>query len=141
MAGDPNCVFCKIVAGQIPALTVESTEAALAFLDIGPLAEGHLLLIPKSHYGRLEDLPADLAGEVCRLLPRLGQALTQVTEAPAYNVLQNNGRLSGQEVPHVHFHLIPRSEGDGLGYRWHPKSYAEGRAEELQRRLREALGG
>jgi histidine triad (HIT) family protein len=141
MTSDPDCVFCKIAAGDIPSHRVLESDAALAFLDIGPLSDGHLLLIPRDHFERLEEMPEDVAGEICRLLPRLGKALMQVTQAGGYNVLQNNGRVSGQEVPHVHFHLIARSAGDSLGYRWHPKSYAEGRAQELQSLLQTALGG
>lgn len=140
MAGDSDCVFCKIAAGEIPSHNVLEIESALAFLDIGPLSDGHLLVIPRDHYERLEDMPAAAVGEICRLLPRLGQALVQVTKAAGYNVLQNNGRVAGQVVPHVHFHLIARSEGDGLGYRWHPKSYPQGRGEELRQQLRAALG-
>lgn len=141
MAADPDCVFCKIVAGLIPSQAVLQTEAALAFLDVGPLSDGHLLVIPRDHYGRLEEMPAAVVSEIGGLLPRLGQALVQVTGALGYNVLQNNGRVAGQVVPHVHFHLIPRAEGDGLGYRWHPQSYPEGRADELRRRFLAALGG
>ena len=140
MAADPNCIFCKIVAGEIPAGVVLRTEACLAFLDIGPQSDGHLLVIPLDHYARLEEMPAGLAGALCRELPRLARALLEVTGAAGYNILQNNGRVSGQEVPHVHFHLIPRAEGDGLGYRWHPKSYAEGRAEQILAKFRAALG-
>ena len=140
MAADSDCVFCKIAAGQIPSKIVLGNETAVAFLDVGPLADGHLLLIPRDHCERLEDLSTDVVAEVCGLLPRLGKALVQVTGAAGYNVLQNNGRIAGQVVPHVHFHLIPRAEGDGLGYRWHPKTYAEGRAEELCQQLCAALG-
>ena len=139
MPADQNCVFCKIAAGQIPAAVVFRTDSCLAFMDIGPLADGHLLLIPVDHYERMEEMPADVAGKLCGQLPKLGAALVEVTGASGYNILQNNGRVSGQEVGHVHIHLIPRSKGDGLGYRWHPKSYPEGRAEQLAERFRTAL--
>jgi histidine triad (HIT) family protein len=141
MGRNPDCVFCKIVSGEIPSETIFDTEEALAFLDVGPLAEGHLLLIPKDHYETLDKMPAELVARVCSHLPKLGNALRRVTEVGAYNVLQNNGRTAGQAVGHVHFHLIPRVEGDGLGYRWHPKAYAEGRAGELGGRLRSAIEG
>ncbi|MCP4249608.1 MAG: HIT family protein [bacterium] len=137
----PDCVFCKIVAGQIPSHTVLRDDACMAFLDVGPLADGHLLLIPLAHYERLDEVPADLTASVTRRLPELGRALVQATGADGYNVLQNNGAVSGQVVPHVHFHLIPRRDADGLGYRWHPKSYPEGRAEELLAQLTDALAG
>jgi len=140
MASHADCVFCKIVAGQIPANVVSHTRTGLAFLDIGPLAEGHLLLIPREHYSRLEEMPADLAADLAAQLPALGKVLVQITEARGYNVLQNNGLAAGQVVNHVHFHLIPRRPDDGLGYRWLPKSYPPGRAEELCDQFRRALG-
>ena len=135
----PDCIFCKIVAGQIPCMQVYGDDDCLAFLDIGPLAQGHLLLIPREHFGRLEEVPPEALAKVCSVLPRLGSALVDVTGAAGYNVLLNNGAVAGQEVPHVHFHLIPRVEGDGLGYRWNRTAYAEGRIEELGGQLRAAV--
>ncbi len=139
MQTDPDCVFCRIVAGAIPAARVFENDRVLAFLDIGPLAEGHLLVIPREHYARLEQMPPDLAGDLARCLPDLARAVLRVTGAPGYNLLQNNDRTAGQVVGHVHFHIIPRHDGDGLGYRWNASSYPPGRAEELQRRIRDAL--
>ncbi len=139
MAADPNCIFCKIAAGDIPSTTVLDSPLAIAFLDVGPLADGHVLLIPRDHYERLDQMPADVFGQVAALLPKLGSALQRVAGVDAYNVLQNNGAAAGQEVGHVHFHLIPRCPGDGLGYRWNAKSYAAGRADELAARFSELL--
>ena len=138
---DPSCIFCKIIAGAIPALRVYEDDQAFAFLDIGPLAEGHLLVIPKRHYHRLEDMDPDAVAAVARLLPRLSRAVIQVTGCPAYNVLQNNGKEAGQEVGHVHFHIIPRTAADGLGYRWNAGKYAPGRAEELHQQMITAVQG
>jgi len=139
MSRDPNCIFCKIVVGEIPALVVLNTPDVLGFLDIGPLSEGHVLLVPKSHAERLTDLSRETAGAIGGLLPAVGRALVKVTEADGFNVLQNNGAVAGQVVGHVHFHLIPRSAGDGLGYRWIPGTYPEGRAETVAHALRDAL--
>lgn len=140
MDSDPNCVFCKIVAGQIPALRVYEDESMLAFLDIGPLAEGHLLVIPKEHAERLEEVSPETLAQIARQLPSLARAVLQVTKAEGYNLLQNNGQVSGQEVPHVHFHIIPRVASDGLGYRWLASKYPAGKAEELQQQLKAILG-
>jgi histidine triad (HIT) family protein len=140
MNTDPNCIFCKIVAGAIPALRVHEDEKILAFLDIGPLAEGHLLIIPKAHSERLEEMEPDVLGHLARQLPRLARAVLSVTGSEGYNLLQNNGRVSGQEVPHVHFHIIPRAPGDGLGYRWLASSYSPGRGEDLRKAMITALG-
>lgn len=136
---EPDCIFCKIVAGQIPALRVFEDEAVLAFLDIGPLAEGHTLIIPKQHYERLEDMPEDAVVDLTRHLPRLGRAVMKVTSAPGYNVLQNNGKEAGQVVGHVHVHIIPRAADDGLGYRWNASKYPNGRADEVYKQLVAAL--
>ena len=140
MSADPDCIFCKIAAGQIPARVVLGKPAWMAFLDVAPQSEGHLLVIPADHFVRLDELPAELAGDMLGQLPALARAVMDVPGAAGYNILQNNGRVAGQEVQHVHFHIIPRSAGDGLGYRWHPKSYAEGRAEELHAKLTALLG-
>jgi histidine triad (HIT) family protein len=136
---DPSCVFCKIVNGQIPCTRVFEDDATLAFLDIGPVAEGHLLVIPKQHHVRLDQMPTDSLLAVIRHLPQLAQAVMKVTGAPAYNLLENNGREAGQDVPHVHFHIIPRKAADGLGYRWNAGKYPPGRAEELRELLLNAL--
>lgn len=134
-----ECVFCRIAQGQLPAQRVFENDHCLAFLDIAPLAEGHLLVIPRRHYHCLHDVPPDEAAEIARALPRLGRALLAVTGAAGYNLLQNNGRVAGQVVEHVHFHLIPRQEGDGLGYRWPAGKYPPGRAEQLHQRFRDVL--
>lgn len=139
MNTDPACIFCKIVAGQIPAMRVYEDDVVLAFLDIGPLAESHLLVIPKEHSETLAGTSPDVLAHLARQLPRLSNAVVQVSGADGYNLLQNNGRVSGQEVPHVHFHIIPRVQGDGLGYRWLPKPYPHGRGEELRQKLVAAL--
>lgn len=135
MSPSESCVFCKIVAGEIPSAKVFEDEHCLAFMDIGPLAPGHLLIIPKGHIELLWDLPPDTAAAIMAQLPRLSRAVMDATGAEGCNVLQNNGRASGQEVEHLHFHIIPRRTGDGLGYRWLPGSYGEGEMEAMWRNL------
>ena len=136
---DPSCVFCKIVAGQIPCHRVYEDGEVLAFLDIGPLADGHLLVVPKGHYGRLEEMPPEVLGRLAATFPRLARAVLQATGAAGYNLLQNNGGVAQQEVPHVHFHIIPRAAGDGLGYRWIKSADASQRVDVMRGRLLEAL--
>jgi len=140
MRADPECVFCKIVAGEIPCQAVLQTEACLALLDIGPLAEGHLLLIPKEHYQTVDQMPEQLAGQVLRHVPRLVAAVKAVTACQGVNVLQNNGRVAHQVVPHVHFHIIPRNAGDEFHFNWPAGTYPQGRAERLAEALRAELG-
>lgn len=114
-----DCIFCKIVAGEIPSHTLLDEDEVLAFLDIGPLSRGHVLLIPKGHYETVDALPEATAAACGSVLPRISRALVAATRAPAWNVLQNNGALAHQAVGHVHFHLIPKYEdGSGLGIAW-----------------------
>lgn len=123
---DPNCIFCKIAAGQIPCHKLYEDERVLAFLDLGPLANGHALLIPKHHAKELGDLPDDDAAAVGSVLPRLARAIAQATGNDAYNVLVNIGEPAGQVVMHVHLHIIPKptdapssgQPGSGLGLHW-----------------------
>jgi len=134
-----NCVFCRILAREIPAHVILDTPACLAFLDVGPLSEGHLLAIPRRHVERLDQLSEDEAAGLARLLPRLSRAVLGATGAPGLNILQNNGSEAGQVVPHVHFHLIPRRANDGLGYRWNAGRYSAGRVEAVRDALLNAL--
>jgi histidine triad (HIT) family protein len=115
---DPDCIFCKIVAGAIPCHKVFEDDHVLALLDVGPLSRGHTLVIPKAHHTTLGDMPGDLAGRCLAVAAQLGPRIAAAVEAPGWNVLQNNGTAAGQVVMHVHLHIIPRREGDGLGYRW-----------------------
>ncbi|SFR86731.1 histidine triad (HIT) family protein [Halomicrobium zhouii] len=110
---DSDCIFCQIVAGDIPANVVAETDDAIAFLDANPLAPGHTLVIPKEHYHRLNDVPDDVAAEVLGLVHEVVPAVEAAVDAPATTVAFNNGEEAGQEVPHVHGHIVPRSGDDG----------------------------
>jgi len=139
MGDEENCIFCKIASGAIPSLKVFEDEQTFAFLDIRPLAEGHMLVIPKRHCATLPDMSAEEIAATTRHLPRLARAVMAATGAEGCNVLQNTGRAAGQEVPHVHWHIIPRRSGDGLGYRWNASSYAPGRDRQVQESILAAL--
>jgi len=117
-AADPSrmsddCVFCSIVAGEIPARTVHETDDVLAFLDANPLARGHTLVIPKSHARHLGDLDDALASDLFAAVTELTPRIESTVGADGANVGINDGAAAGQEVPHVHGHVIPRFEGDG----------------------------
>ena len=122
MSSAPDCIFCRIAAGQIPAQVVYQSPEVLAFLDIAPLADGHTVVIPRAHAERLHELDPAAAAEVGRVLGSLAMRIVSAVGAEGYNVLQNNGATAGQVVPHVHFHIIPRRGGDGLGIRWNAQS-------------------
>ncbi len=115
---DPNCIFCKIVAGFIPCHKIAETAEALSFLDIGPLSRGHALVIPKGHAVTLDQLSDEAVAGCATLAKKIGAAIATAMGVGGWNLLQNNGSIAGQVVPHVHFHIIPRAPGDALGFRW-----------------------
>jgi len=127
-----DCIFCKIVAGQIPSAKVFENDSVLAFMDINPLAPGHVLVIPKGHCERLSEMSAADCAEIGKALPVVSRAVVAATTAEGFNVYQTNGACAGQQVGHVHFHVIPRNPGDGLGYRWTPRRYGEGEIEKYR---------
>jgi histidine triad (HIT) family protein len=108
-----DCIFCSIVDGEIPGRIVYEAESTLAFLDANPLAEGHVLVIPTEHYERVEDLPGNVASAIGRAIAAVAPAIEDAVSAPATTIAYNNGEEAGQEVPHVHAHVIPRSPDDG----------------------------
>ena len=136
---DPACVFCKILDGQIPATKVFQDDCCLAFLDIGPVTDGHLLLVSAEHVEDIGGLSPQQAAGMLRNLPALVRAVRAATGCQGVNVLQNNGRIAGQLVQHVHFHIIPRSPGDAFTYAWPAGKYPPGRADQLAQAIREAL--
>ena len=108
-----DCIFCKIVSKEIPAKILVETESCIGFLDAFPLAKGHALVIPKRHYEKLQDLPINVNTEVFSTVHSLISKVDSLTGATLVAV--HNGKQSGQEIPHVHVHLIPRSEDDSAG--------------------------
>lgn len=135
----PETVFDRILAGDIPCHRVYEDEHVLAFLDVGPLADGHTLVIPKERKAQLHELSDEAAAALGRALPRIARAVLAATGARSYNVLQNNGAEAHQAVMHVHFHVIPRHGGRGLGIDWQPGELTAGRAAELVAAMRRDL--
>lgn len=134
-----DCVFCKMIAGQMPVTRVYEDEAVLAFLDIAPLSDGHTLVIPKRHYRLVHECDPGVLAEVARRLPDIASAVTRAMEADGYNILCNNGRAAGQLVDHLHFHIIPRKTGDGVFTEWRSHKYKEGRIERIAEKIRENI--
>ena len=124
---DTTCLFCRIVKGEIPCAKVYEDSLVLAFLDLGPVQPGHSLVISKAHHENLLDTPLDLAPALWTAQRKVGQALMLATGAQGFNVLQNNFSAAGQAVFHVHWHIIPRVEGDGLPM-WTQGGYADAQA-------------
>jgi histidine triad (HIT) family protein len=150
---DPGCIFCRIVAGEIPCHKLYEDDLVLGLLDIGPIARGHCLVIPKGHWVTLDEVPDEAAAACGRVLPRLGRAVMAALYggAGAWNVLQNNGKAAGQAVGHVHFHIIPKADqganatgcapGSGLRFAWPAGQLADAEAVALREAITAALAG
>lgn len=110
-----SCIFCRIVQGSIPARRVWEDEHALAFLDAFPLARGHTLLVPKLHVARVEEMGDQQAKALFAAVHKLAGRVQKATGAGGVTIAINNGRDAGQEVQHVHVHIVPRVKGDGAG--------------------------
>ncbi len=110
-----DCLFCGIVDGEIPGRIVYEDDDAIAFLDVNPLARGHTLIVPKIHRERVNDLDLAEAGALFRAVATVTPAVEAAVDAPASTVAVNNGEAAGQEVPHLHVHVVPRWPGDGAG--------------------------
>lgn len=134
-------IFDKILSGDIPSYRVYDDDHVFAFLDIGPLSEGHTLVIPKERKAQLHQLSDESAAAIGRVLPRICRAVMAATGATAYNVLQNNGAAAHQVVMHVHFHVIPKFGSLGLGIGWLPRTLDDAAARGLVDRMTRALEG
>lgn len=110
-----DCIFCKIIAGQVPNYTVYEDEHVLAFLDVFPCSKGHTVVIPKEHVSNLLELSEELYAHLFQGVRRAAVRVQEVLKPDAMNIGINNGKVAGQAVPHVHWHIIPRYEGDGGG--------------------------
>ncbi|MBU2561934.1 MAG: HIT family protein [Nanoarchaeota archaeon] len=128
-----NCIFCKIVAGQIPCAKVYEDKDTLAFLSIGPVHKGHVLVIPKKHHRWLWDVPAAESKELMPKLQKIAKAVEKATRCDLVVMT-----VVGDEVAHAHIHLIPKFHGDGLKF-WPEGKYAEGEMEEWRRKVEQAL--
>ncbi len=118
MNANPNCVFCKIVAGQIPSFKLFEDAATLAFMDINPANEGHCLVIAKPHHPTLYDMPSDLLTAVPPPVLKVAKAVNAALKPDGLNLVQPTGPGAAQSVPHFHVHVLPRRLGDKLPLNW-----------------------
>ena len=135
-----DCIFCKIAAGEIPSEIIYEDKEDMVIMDIGPIIKGHSLVIPREHYDPVTDIPDDLLGRLHQIAKRIAAAQLNGLGADGVNIMQNNGKASGQEVPHLHIHVIPRFKEDGHHWNWNAGSYeTAGEMTELAEILRAAL--
>lgn len=140
-ATDSNCVFCKIVARRIPATVVHEDEHTLAFMDLGQVNPGHVLVAARAHVENIYGLDDAQASALMRAAAQVSRAIRDAFSPKGLSVYQANGKAAGQTVFHFHIHLVPRHEDDGMGLTWPVKNPPREKLEEYAAKIRGRLGG
>ena len=132
-----DCIFCKIIAKDIPSDIIYESELVLVFMDIMPLSDGHVLVLPKAHYETIFDMNEALSGEIMKVAWKVANVLKKTLEPDGLNLLQNNYKAANQVVPHFHLHLIPRNTGDNLNVgKWTPKKSDKENLKQITKQLK-----
>lgn len=126
-----NCIFCKILNGDIPSAKLYEDDEFAIILDVGPASFGHALILPKEHYANVFEMPEELLAKAMSLAKVWGEKLVKGLNADGMNLVQNNGLAAGQTVFHYHLHMIPRYENDNVGELWTPGSLTADQREEI----------
>ena len=134
-----DCIFCRIISGEIPSTTIYENSKFKVIMDIAPANKGHVLILPKEHYDKIYDIDTATAGELFELAVMTARALKSVLDCDGMNILQNNGTVAGQTVFHFHMHIIPRYEGDTVNIGWKELSYEDGEMEQLREAIRKEM--
>jgi histidine triad (HIT) family protein len=134
-----QCVFCKIIAGDIPSVKIYEDELVYAFLDISPINLGHTLVIPKEHHQSASTIPEEVAGRMFHIGSRIGIAMKRELDIDGYNLHLADGTAAGQVVMHAHLHVIPRGVEDGFRWNWRQLQYAEGEMAEYAQKITKRL--
>ena len=140
MNRDPNCIFCKIVGGEVPSFKLYEDASTFAFMDINPANEGHCLAIAKSHFENLYAAPAGEAGEVAETARKVAKAVNEVVKPDGLNLIQANGPGAAQSVMHFHIHILPRRLGDELKINWGLKPGNREAIAKLAEKIKAKLG-
>ena len=130
-----DCIFCKIIKGEIPSATIYEDNDFKVILDRFPSRVGHVLILPKAHYANIFEIDPAVAGKLFTLAVKIAKAMKETMGFTDMNVLQNNGPIAGQSVNHFHLHLIPRYEGDDVKISWTPKEPTDEEIEEMRAKL------
>jgi histidine triad (HIT) family protein len=139
MPRDPDCIFCKIVAGAVPSFKLCEDAETLAFMDINPVHDGHCLVIPKAHYPTVFEIAPDSMAAVARTAIGLAKAVNAAVKPDGLNLVQSNGPGAAQSVDHFHIHVLPRRIGDGLLINWPLKPGDMTHIAEIAERIRGLL--
>jgi histidine triad (HIT) family protein len=133
-----DCIFCKIVKGEIPCKKVHEDDKTFAFLDISPIHKGHTLIVPKEHHENILDMPDETLAELAKTAKKVSKAVKKATNADGFNVTQNNGAAAGQAVFHFHLHIIPRFKDDGLK-NWPHKKVSDEEMKQVHEAIKNSL--
>lgn len=125
-----DCIFCGIASGQMPSVKIYENDEVLSFLDIMPANTGHALVIPKTHYETILDIPEGILEKLSRVVKKIALAIYKNLKPDGINILQSNYKTAGQIIGHIHFHVIPRWENDALSFSWKHKQL---KTEELKK--------
>lgn len=136
---DGNCIFCKIVAGQIPCFKLLETESSIAFMDINPVHPGHSLAVARGHWPTVDVIPPAVLADVAQTAQKVAKAVMKELKPNGVNLLQANGEGAGQSVPHLHIHIMPRRANDGVVLNWDQKPGDMKEIEAIYKRLKAAL--
>ena len=131
-----DCIFCKIANGEIPSATLFEDENFRVILDLGPATKGHALILPKSHFANIYEMPDELVGKAMILAKEMVTRMTEALKCDGFNVVQNNGEAAGQTVFHFHMHLIPRYKNDNAGITWTQGTLTDEMKEEILEKLK-----
>ena len=134
-----NCIFCKIAAGEIPAITLYEDKEVKVIFDAGPATKGHALVIPKAHADNVFDIPEETLAKAHIVAKKVATALKEATGCAGVNILQNNGEVAGQSVFHLHIHVIPRYPDDTAHIKWTPGTQDTEYLEELAQTVQEKM--
>jgi histidine triad (HIT) family protein len=141
----PNCIFCDILAGIAPAYFIHRDDLCAAFMDIRPVNPGHVLVVPRTHAALLPELDEGSVGQMLKVAQRVDVAIrTSGIKCEAVNLIISDGAAAGQEVPHIHLHVIPRFRGDGHHFRFNADYFTRISASELGKNaelIRTQMGG
>lgn len=134
-----DCIFCKIVSGEIPSAKVYEDEDALVILDISPINKGHSLVLSKEHYTDIYDTPEELLLKLASITKKISLATKKSLACDGINIVQNNERTAGQLVFHIHFHIIPRFSHDGIRFDTNRKKYEENEMNEFAEKINASI--
>ncbi|WP_257349426.1 HIT family protein [Pseudalkalibacillus decolorationis] len=137
-----DCIFCKIINGEIPSSKIYEDEHVLAFLDISQVTKGHTLVIPKEHHKDIYELPSQVAERIYSVIPKISNSIKHVFQPIGLNLLNNNEEPAGQTVFHYHVHILPRyRKGDGFGTIWksHQEEYSSDDLQNIASQISEGI--